>query len=646
MKNFPFFLGVNSAPPISHRRLFACAVFLTFFAFEMGAQGFVNPGNIQFQNTNGDDPSGMRRMDVYWDDFVIPPSTDPLNYTLDVRVNVGTNSLVGACISQQLSQAYVHPNIPANTLTVSGNSISLIVPNIEDLGLNALEGTNPILLFSIVFIGAPNSTITTSWQPFPFVPRIWAISGGTVPAWPMTTLNNNRLRNIVSNTISGSIYKPAFTQSVCGQGQNNAVTQVQITKTPNVTCGTTLVQSTITNNTNGTYSFSNIPNGSNLSLPSYFDYTISPSKTNGITCGLDGQDITLVQAHSVGNNILDYPYQMIAGDMNLNGLVTAFDAVIIQRVINGNMSDLPASWRSWAFPPTAAYGTFPAPSSSSSPVPVFNEFLQFNDLNSNFTIQDFVGIKRGDVDGSCSQCNAAFDGGGVEDREANPSNSIILSDRAVRVGETIELPIQVDAWDEDNNVISFALHFDQNYFDVLTVKDGQLPNFDENSFNWEAMDEGLLRCVWVNNYGEKHQLKKGDALFYVVLKAKANLSSLKDLVQIRPDVQDCSVVTTALKQDFLDLRFVQPDMTNELSNVMAYPNPFGDELNLVFNQEADGEVTLEVLSLDGRKLYVSNMTLSKGTQTVSVPSSNFPSGLLAYRVVTSNKEFSGRVVKR
>ncbi len=609
----------------------------------MGAQ--VTPGNIQFQSTNGDDPSGMRRMDVYWDDFVIPQPTDPYDYTLIIQVNISTNATTGSCVDLALSKAYVHPAFPASALMLNGSGVEFSASKIEELNLNAIEGSSPILLFSIVFIGAPNSTLTFSWNSSPS-PRIYTVIGGTAPTWLLTQLNNNMPRNIVTNTISGSIYKPAFTQAVCGQGQNNAVTQVNITRTPNVTCGTTLTPVTITNGNNGAYAFQNNPGGINQSLPSYFDYTISPTKTNGINCGLNGMDITLIQQHILYIDLLDYAYQLIAADMNLSGTISTADYAIIQQVILGNNTGLPANWRSWAFPPTAVYGAFAPPTSNNSPVPVFNEFLQFNDLNSNFTIQDFVGIKRGDVDGSCTQCNAAFEEGGSDDRESNPTNNIVLSDRAVRVGETIELPIKMEDWDEDNNVISFALQFDQNYFDVLTVKDGALPNFDENSFNWEAMDEGLLRCVWVNKYGEKQQLKKEDALFYVVLKAKANLSSLKDLVQIRTDIQDCSVVTKELKQDFLGIRFVQPDVPHALLEVTVYPNPFGDELNLVFNQEADGEVTLEVLSLDGRKLYVSNMMLEKGTHNVVVPTSNFPSGLLAYRVVTSNKEFSGRVVKR
>jgi hypothetical protein len=608
------------------------------------------PGDVSMFVVS-DDPTGMRKIDVYWQNFQVPLPSDPLDYTLLVSLFLTTNATITPCIDLSLSQQYLNPAFPVSTLAlINPTEIKLEVKKIEELGLNDLLNENGSLyLFSIIFVGTKNSAVFANWQTAPSNPKIRAFNG-SVPAgmeWNIAT-GPTTGKHITSRSITGSIYKPPFTQSDCQGGQNAAVTQVNLIAEPNMICPFPLGQTSITNTNSGNYFFDDLTsqNGPDARLISWFDYKVMPSKTNGRDCGLTGLDASMVNAHVLGTVSFIYPYQMIAADMNLNGIVTGNDAVIITQVINGNFAGLPANWKSWAFVPSSVYGNMPPPSGIT--VPLYNEFIQFDNLGVNQTIKDFVGIKRGDVDGSCTTCNAAFDGGGSENRSV-VENNLLIQDRAIKAGETFELPIHLEDWEEDNNFLSFALEFDPAYFEIVTVNDGALPNFQDYSFNWDAMDEGLLRCVWLNNFGERHKLLKEDAIIHVVLKAKTTINSLEGLIKLKPDLQDCSIVTADLEQNSLGFEIIKSESVSQKNkgSVAVYPNPSSNEFNFVVNLEAEGSgVLIEIFGTDGRRLFVLKSLPDFGQDVISIPTTEFPSGLLTYRISADGQTTVGKIVKK
>ncbi len=156
MKTFPSFLRVNSAPPILHRRLFVCAIFLTVFVFKMAGQ---IPGTLSF-TTGPDHASGYSRMDVVWSGFSVP-NTPGASYSINFGVLVNNGSS-GQCVETSLTQASKNAVLTTGSVTASSSSVTLLVSNAGALGLSG-----PITLFSIYYVGTPGTSVSFSWRTSP-----------------------------------------------------------------------------------------------------------------------------------------------------------------------------------------------------------------------------------------------------------------------------------------------------------------------------------------------------------------------------------------------------------------------------------------------------------------------------------------------
>ena len=111
--------------------------------------------------------------------------------------------------------------------------------------------------------------------------------------------------------------------------------------------------------------------------------------------------------------------EFIAADFNNDGYITAFDAVqIINAAVNGILPTNP-EFTSWEFISIEEYNNYilDLPPWPTSPVPPYDPFIEVENVNSSilFDVLDFYGIKNGDVDNSCTDC----DGDGPEFNNGN-----------------------------------------------------------------------------------------------------------------------------------------------------------------------------------------------------------------------------------
>jgi len=115
------------------------------------------------------------------------------------------------------------------------------------------------------------------------------------------------------------------------------------------------------------------------------------SKDDDPLNGVTTNDLVLISRHILGLQPFDSPYKIIAADANQDGKVTAFDIVILRKLILGITDELPngKSWRfipkSYIFP-NPADPFFPAfPSEISWPIEHYTNLFEF------------IGVKIGDV---------------------------------------------------------------------------------------------------------------------------------------------------------------------------------------------------------------------------------------------------------
>lgn len=151
-------------------------------------------------------------------------------------------------------------------------------------------------------------------------------------------------------------------------------------------------QSTTTD-VNGNYSFTVSNIGS---------YTITPSKLLNLTNGLDTADAKSIQRHVTLISLITDPYKRVAADCNKNNTISTVDAAIINQAILGNPSALAILAPSWKFV-DASYTLTNPPGNFSVPSG-FPQTITIN-LTGNETGKDFVGIKRGDVNGTANPAN-------------------------------------------------------------------------------------------------------------------------------------------------------------------------------------------------------------------------------------------------
>ncbi|MDF1697149.1 MAG: thrombospondin type 3 repeat-containing protein [Saprospiraceae bacterium] len=86
-------------------------------------------------------------------------------------------------------------------------------------------------------------------------------------------------------------------------------------------------------------------------------------------------------------------------------------------------------------------------------------------------------------------------------------------------------------------------------------------------------------------------------------------------------------------------------ITDDLENtVEVYPNPFSESFNMTYHSQANTQVTVELLDVNGRKIYSSPYTLTAGENVLSLSLDNNYKGILVYRVINGDHIISGKVI--
>ena len=372
-------------------------------------------------------------------------------------------------------------------------------------------------------------------------------------------------------------------------------------------------------------------------MPSGVNVKVRPSKQDGLGCGISTFDIEQGRRHILGFDVLEYPWQLIAGDMNGNGELSTYDLVLMQYAMLGWPA--PVAVQSWTFVPANVYGTFPPPGGGTPSGYAYGEEISFSPLSSNQINQDYFGIKRGDIDGSCNQCGDPFTGGN-EDRsaEAKPL-PLTLSDRAVQAGELIVLPISMDV-PEPLNVMALKIQADPNLFDFEGIHAGNLPFLDDA---FTHPENGTAQFVWFNPEGAPVSRERFDNMFSVALRAKQSMSSLQGHVSVT-DFDGNALWGASSTPYRPELRWVSGQSPVPVFQVG--PSPFSTQIGFTFESGQDTDFDLRILSASGAEVYRSHSNMGIGVQQVSIDGSAWPSGVYLYEMWYGSERKVGRLVKQ
>lgn len=181
-----------------------------------------------------------------------------------------------------------------------------------------------------------------------------------------------------------------------------------------------LAQDSFTYNISGTLSFEHVTNASisvvhevvlhdingvelkrAAAAPSYSfkglnagqEYVISVENTGGnLLYGLTSYDIVPIGQHVMATSFIEYPFTVIAADINMDNTIALSDAILLRRLIlNMDGTD---EFKPYRYVPSAH--NFP-PQTNPSEIPEFPETIQISNLSEDVTDANFIVIKVGET---------------------------------------------------------------------------------------------------------------------------------------------------------------------------------------------------------------------------------------------------------
>ncbi len=563
---------------------------------------------------------------------------------MTVYVSLQATGLAYMDRDAMLAQSFTLPNGSNPNLIISptGYAGSGYNFTFRATGFNTSSYPGPQTLFVISYTGTPDCTspLDTTLQISSSGPNGYSAGGNLITISTGTAQQSS----IGCNYILGNITSP-FGDPYCENSINggvigvdvNAYFRTLVTPFTKVTVGSNFQKT----GNDGRYLLESLPAGTYLKVrPDKLDGT--PNGNGGYNnagCGLSTIDTKMMQNYILGISsyiaLFQYPWQLIAGDVNLSGSMSSYDITLVNAIIAGTIQG------PWTFVPPATYATFAAPDGTNFGYS-YDEELSFSPLNADQTSQDYYGIKLGDVDGTCIQCPGFTGQEPTEDRADRSFITIPLSDRAVRIDQEFVLPIRLEAA-EPMEILAWQVNFDPEKFEFQGIRPGTLPFLDEAVFHLPADEPGTIRFVWTNlgSSSLDTELRKG--LFSILLRAKTSLPSLQEYISVTTLDNNASFGPSWTEyQPVIKWSAAHaPDAACTVS-----PVPFGASFQLSFHTDRTGPAYLRILSAAGRVVHEEHTLLSSGDQTLEVQNTGaWPAGVYMYELCYGPVHHSGRIVK-
>jgi len=194
----------------------------------------------------------------------------------------------------------------------------------------------------------------------------------------------------------------------------------------------------------------------------------------------------------------------------------------LRRLILGQTNSLPAGmWR--VLPSTYA---FPIPS---QPYNAPN-YRSYYSVRGNFTGQDFIAIKIGDVENSWTNgVGSTMPQNFVRSADLVTGGQLLVTSCSVRPGEEGLLAVKLGARVDSLAGLQFSLRWNPALFSFAGLTNVNLIGFGAGNLSTERLSEGILSFAWDDNQGRGVSLAAGETLFAVVLRStgSSGISSVR-----------------------------------------------------------------------------------------------------------------------
>lgn len=130
------------------------------------------------------------------------------------------------------------------------------------------------------------------------------------------------------------------------------------------------------------------------------------------------------------------------------------------------------------------------------------------------------------------------------------------------------------------------------------------------------------------------------------------ITSLNNIYIVQQSIGQTSPIGTFSDADFvLRQGFIQPNVLakikdkNVLLNLSAtvYPNPFINDISILFNEKVEGDITVSIYDMLGRLMFLKNYEASKNINIISQDLSN---AHYILKVKANNRQLITKIVKK
>lgn len=333
-------------------------------------------------------------------------------------------------------------------------------------------------------------------------------------------------------------------------------------------------------------------------------------------------------------------YQMIAMDVNRDGLVTAGDATQInQRAVSliPQFSQIGGLGKDWSFvandevasnPLYLISTTYPENDGlgySKYNVPVVDvcQVVPVVDALSCPIIEDenYMGVMIGDVDGSYT---TAVIGGGVRSATADTSKIIIDLSHATFNGSLMSIPVSLTS-----SEVVHSFDFDLTINDLMASVQAVNSQYSiDYSWNYIAAAKRLSVAAFSLN----------------AIPVDNTISIVLNVLTNEPITSEDLVGTLALvnglaaNMDIIDATTGTGDYNQTMVNI--FPNPTSDKLNVQVSVDSK----MQILDISGKQLSAEQTVNANQTHTVDV--SNFAAGVYMVKIYNEKSVSMNKIIVR
>jgi hypothetical protein len=350
------------------------------------------------------------------------------------------------------------------------------------------------------------------------------------------------------------------------------------------------------------------------SVPMASSFTITPSKDDSPLNGVTTYDLVLISRHVLGVAPLGSPYRMIAADANKSGSITTFDIVELRKLILGIYSELPNN-TSWRFVDKMQVFT--------NPMNPFADTIRENMSIANAQssmVEDFVGVKVGDVNGSVI-ANSAMQ---ADDR-TNGTLLFDLDDRMLKAGETFDVTFRAS-----EAVQGYQMTLSLNGLEVA----GIVKSDKVSESNFGVFEDALTVSI------------DGSDMFTVTFTA-GKTGRLSEMLGVSSQITKAEGYSQLNKRLEVALRFDR----NIISGVgfelyQNQPNPFVNRTVIGFHLPEAQSATLTISDELGRIIYTQKGEYVRGYNAVTLDRALLSTtGILYYSLSAGNDSATRKMIQ-